>query len=238
MEITVIEGENMFKFPEGDTFFSTRKNVLDWGAKDFAMLQPHLKDNRVCLDVGAHCGITTLRYATHFANVHSFEPIHHVLLSENTKSFPNVTVHGCAISDKAGTVEMYPNIKNSGGGIIPDEYNAKIIGHRYENKDAMFPEIKKIIVECLPLDSFNFIKVDLIKIDVEMHILPVINGMIDTLTNNSPIVQIEMSDYDDVNTRAHTIFQELGYVEFGFDFGFSPGTYNYNHQDSFYYKNN
>lgn len=218
MEITMIRRKKMFKLPEGDTYFRNQKNVLSWGAKEFTMLQPYLKDNRVCLDVGAHCGITTLRYANHFAHVHSFEPLHHALLSENTKSLPNVTVHDCAISDKAGTVEMYPNPTNSGGGIIPDEYNARVIGNRYENKDAVFSEVKKITVKCLPLDSFNFIKVDLIKIDTETHILPVINGMIDVLANNSPVVQIEMfdkKDYDDVNTQVRAILQELGYVKFG-----------------------
>jgi len=217
----------MFKLPKGDRFFSKQKNVLEWGAKEFSMLQPHLKNNRTCLDIGAHCGITTLRYANHFTSVHSFEPIHYNLLIENTKDKSNVRVHSCAVSDKIGIVEMYPNPINSGGGIIPDEYNKCFIDKRYENEHAQMPEVKKIKVKCLPIDGFDFIDVDLIKIDVEGYILPVINGMIKTLTNNSPVIQIEMSAFDNVNAQAHDIFQELGYVKFDkYD------------QDWFYYKNN
>lgn len=207
-------GKLMIKLPEADVFFHKQKNISNWGAEEFSILQPHLKNFRTCLDIGAHVGITTLRYAQHFKTVHSFEPIHYGLLAENTKDLNNVVVHGCAVSNEAGTVEMYPNLWNSGGGIIPDEYNMYFIDKRYEGENAAYKDVKKISVNCLPIDDFNYEDVDLIKIDVEGYILPVLEGLIKTLTTNSSVVQIEMSAFENVNEQAHNIFTDLGYNSF------------------------
>ena len=216
---------NDFKLPATDTFFKNQKDVLAWGAKEFSMLIGKLTSFRVCLDIGAHCGITTTRYAQHFKTVHSFEPIHYNLLVENTKKMSNVVAHNCAISDKEEIVEMYPNPINSGGGIIPDKFNASIINKRYKNEEARHRNVEPILVNCVSIDSFKYDEVDLIKIDVEGYILPVIRGMIHTLTNNSPVIQIEMSAFTDVNEQAHIILSNLGYFKFD----------KYNH-DNFYYK--
>ena len=204
----------MIKFPKSDVFFNKQKNVLDWGVEEFLILQPKLKNYRTCLDIGAHCGLTTLRYAKHFKIVHSFEPLLYDFLVDNTKHLLNVTAHNCAISDTNSIVEIYPNPWNSGGGIIPDEYNSYFIDKRYEGTNAQMPEVEKILVECFTIDQFNYTDVDLIKIDVEGHILPVIKGMMNTLIDNSPVLQIEMSAFEEINEQVYDIVLELGYRKF------------------------
>jgi len=217
------------KLPEADTAFRRKGNkLLEWGAKEFTMMQPHIKNYRTCLDIGAHVGITTLRFAEHFKTVHSFEPAHYSFLRENTGHLSNVVAHNCAVSDKKGTVEMYPGTANSGAGIIPDDYNKRIIRRRYTDDDARYRDVEKITVECITIDQFNFDDVDLVKIDVEGHILPVINGMIETLTNNSPVVQIEMSKMPEaveLNKKVDKILTDIGYVK-----------YDKYDEDYFYYK--
>lgn len=214
------------KLPAEDTVFRKKGNkVLEWGAEEFSMMKPHIKNFRNCLDIGAHVGITTLRFAKHFQTVHSFEPVHYDLLVENTKHLDNVTPRRLAISDHEGPIEMYPGTKNSGAGIIPDEYNDHIIRRRYTDDDARYHEVQKITVQCATIDSFKFENVDLIKIDVEGYILPVLNGMKSTLAENEPVVQMEVSMFDNVNKQAHAILTGLGYIK-----------YDVYDQDWFYYK--
>ena len=224
------------KAPEHDAIFSDvnkrKEKIQNLGRVEFRMMQPYLKNFRTCLDIGANIGITTLRFAKHFENVHSFEPLTYKFLVENTKDLPNVKTHECAVSNKDGTIEIYPNPKNSMLGIIPDKFNKRFIEKRYTGKNADFKNTETVPVKCVTIDSFNFNDVDLIKIDVEGHILPVVKGMIQTLTNNSPIVQVEMFDVPDfikMNQEVHNIFQKLGYVV--------VDTYSKGHQrDRFYYK--
>lgn len=218
------------KLPKEDVAFRSKGNkVLEWGAEEFSMLKSRLKNFRVCLDIGAHVGITTLRYTEHFETVHSFEPLHCDILTENTKHQKGVHTYNCAVSNEAGTIEIYPNPKSSGRGIIPDENTAELIKKKYTNPGAELADIKKVIVERVTIDQFNFKDVDLIKVDVEGHTLPVINGMIKTLTDNSPVLQIEMSrlpEFKKVNNHIHNILTKLDYVKFDI----------YN-EDWFYYKN-
>ena len=206
----------MIKLPETDTFFRKQKNILNWGAADFAILLPKLNQFRVCLDIGAHCGITTLRFAQHFKVVHSFEPLLHEFLVANTKHLPNINTYNIAVSNKNEIVDIYPNPTNSGGGIIPAEYNTDIIEERYTGPNPKLPGVEKVSVPCTPIDTFNFTEVDLIKIDVEGYIVPVIEGMIETLTNNAPVIQIEMlAAFDDINIQAHVMLSKLNYIKFG-----------------------
>jgi|UPI0004AFA604 FkbM family methyltransferase len=203
----------MIKFPESDTFFNNLNNVMKWGEQEFQIIRPWLENKRKCIDIGAHCGLTSLRYAQYFKEVHSFEPIHYELLKENTVD-KNITVYGHGISAKKCVLEIYPNPQNSGGSIIPDEFNTGIIEKRYTGDNAQLPEVVPTTIKCLPLDYYEFKDVDLIKIDVEGHILPVINGMINTLKNNSPILQIELSDFEEINIPSHDILDNLGYIKY------------------------
>ena len=166
----------MIKFPESDTFFNNLNNVMKWGEQEFQIIRPWLENKRKCIDIGAHCGLTSLRYAQYFKEVHSFEPIHYELLKENTVD-KNITVYGHGISAKKCVLEGRPLNENG-------------------------------------LDYYEFKDVDLIKIDVEGHILPVINGMINTLKNNSPILQIELSDFEEINIPSHDILNNLGYIKY------------------------
>ena len=199
------------KIPESDTYFHKKKDPEHLGEIEFLIAKNYIKNYRTCLDIGAHVGVTTIRYAKYFKIVHSFEPLVHSFLIENTKHLHNVFPHNCAISDKNSTIEIYPNPLNSAGGIIPDKYNDIIIQKRYKGNHAQMPEIETVMVKCLPLDYFEFDEIDFIKIDVEGHIIPVIKGMTKTLTNNTPAIQMEMSAFEEVNTQVNNLLQDLGY---------------------------
>ena len=68
-------------------------------------------------------------------------------------------------------------------------------------------------IECRSLDSFNLTEIDYVKIDVDGFEVPVLEGARKTLTNNDPVINIEMKRAKrPVITRTATkILNDLGY---------------------------
>ena len=79
--------------------------------------------------------------------------------------------------------------------------------------------MNKISIQCIDIDSLNLTNIDFIKIDTEDYISPVIKGMLSTLKNNDPVIQIENCK------ESHSILSSLGYNKF-----------NQRNNDSFYHK--
>lgn len=203
------------KLPPNDTAFTSRGDkIFEWGLSEWNIVKPKITSYRCCLDIGAHVGITTIRYSSFFEQVHSFEPVHFDLLEENTRELKNVFRYNTAISNKKDTVEIYQSIANSGACIIPDQYNRKIIENRHTGINARYKNSKPLLVQTVTIDSFNFTNVDFIKIDVEGHILPVLEGMLETLKRNNPVIQIETADSNTVNTNMRNILTSLDYKKF------------------------
>ena len=61
----------------------------------------------------------------------------------------------------------------------------------------------KVKIDTMKLDNFNFDEIDYIKIDVQFHELEVIEGAINTLKNNNPVLCIEAARRNE---------EELAYV--------------------------
>lgn len=204
----------MIKLPEKDEVFVKKNNVLDWGKEEFAIVKPHLTSFRTCLDIGAHVGITSIRYAKYFNNVHSFEPVHYNLLKENTKDLNNVICHNTAVSDTKQTVKMYPGTYNSGVGVIPHQHNKEWIDKRFNNEKSRYKDVEMIDVNCEVIDDLELNDVDFIKIDVEGYNIPVITGMMKTLQKTHPIIQLEMAFESVVNKQVSDMLTSLGYTVF------------------------
>ena len=221
----------MIKTPD-DVVFQRRsqEELEEWGAEDFQIIQQRLVNHRVCLDIGAHIGLTTRRFAQHFQHVHSFEPILGEYLQENTKHLDNVTLHFNAVTDEEKDIEMFMNPHNSGCGIVNYPDMQELIHSRYFKENARFAdESTPVNVKGIAIDSLELTDVDLIKIDVEGYNIPVLNGMINTLKNNSPVIQIENHpENPDVGKQSDAILKELGYIQYR-KTGKKP-------QDWFYYK--
>ncbi|KKN37878.1 hypothetical protein LCGC14_0759200 [marine sediment metagenome] len=205
----------MIKLPPEDGVFRKRGDkVIDWGKEEWNIMKPHIQNFRTCLDIGAHVGITSIRFSSFFKEVHSFEPVLCEYLIENTKHLTNVKCYNYAISDKDSVANIYPGTHNSGASIIPDAYNTHLINRRYTDDDARYKEVKMIKVPTKTIDSFNFKDVDLVKIDVEGHIVPVLEGMLHLLEENSPVIQLETAFSEFVNETARNIVTSLGYIKF------------------------
>jgi FkbM family methyltransferase len=144
---------------------------------------------RTAVDIGAHIGKTTVRYASNFQKVHSLEPIYINYLKTNTRHFSNIVYHDVAASNRVKTFEMFFCKNNSGLSIIktPEVLN-NITKNKYDLEHT-----KKVLG--MPLDELLSSQndIDFIKIDTEGFVLPVFQGMRKTIRENKPLIQVEFN---------------------------------------------
>ena len=121
------------------------------------------KKFRRALDIGACYGIMSIRMANDFVYVESFEPLWHEFLEHNTAN--QVNIHKYGLGKQEEIVDMRVGAYNSGG--------SNIVTTRKADQTYQSVEIKT-------LDSFEFTDVDFVKMDVEGHEWPVIQGGLET----------------------------------------------------------
>ena len=143
---------------------------------------------RVCLDIGSNIGQWTRPLAEKFSSVICFEPNPNFReCFEKNITARNVLLWPYGLSDKAGTATQ--------------DFNSTVL--RDEPGD----------ISLRTLDSFGLTEVDLIKIDVDGSEVPLLNGARETLTRNSPIINIEMKrrKRPDTVAKCEKILWDLGY---------------------------
>jgi len=107
---------------------------------------------------------------------------------KNLENYQNFQIFDCALSNKNSSGELYVHEKGLGANsLVPSDGITKT-----EN------------IQLKKLDDFKFQNVDYIKIDVQFHELEVIEGSIDTLKNNNPVLCIEAARRNE---------EELSYVK-------------------------
>ena len=151
----------------------------------------HLKHTRTAIDVGAHIGIFTRRYASQFQQVIAIEPLNYNYLINNTQDLNNVTVIAKGCSNKQETLQAY-NPKHSNSGAWELHSKAK--------------DKTNIAIETITIDSLQLSDVDLIKVDTQGMESKVVEGAINTLKHCSPIVQLELP-----NRLTQEMMHEIGY---------------------------
>lgn len=167
------------------------------------ILNHHITECNVALDIGAHVGIWSMRLAEKFKRVYAFEPVpkHIECWKQNMQKFINehsevkniCTLNTVALGHENGTNTMIvPNTTNTG--------RATFVEKLFIDKHN-FPKIQ---VETKTLDSYEFDQVDFIKIDVETYEHKVLQGAVNTIRKHKPIMYIEMSD-----PEAYTFIENL-----------------------------
>jgi len=186
--------------PKNDKWFMWRDSYEN---KHFVETMKHIPHRQLAVDIGAHVGIWTRKLAQHFAHVVSFEPVpeHVECWHANTKEFKNTTIHEFALSNKSDIVKMKQAKYNSGTSSL--EYKPNLLRTSIE-----------IEIATRTLDSFNLPRLDFMKIDVEGHELPLLEGATNTIDVYAPIIFIEIHDKNrkkDIN--AYDWLIERGYKE-------------------------
>ncbi|MDA1091814.1 MAG: FkbM family methyltransferase [Acidobacteria bacterium] len=151
-----------------------------WERHSFDLLDEYVVPGTVAVEVGAHIGTHTVRIgqlAGPWGRVYAFEPqrkmyreLHHNLA---LNGLTNVVALRMAIgSGETRVIEMNPATPGNEGGT-----GVGSGGDRAELRS---------------LDSFGFDHVSLLKIDVEHYENEVLDGALDTIRRNRPVIFIEI----------------------------------------------
>ena len=150
-----------------------------WGAdyeqKEYDEIIQYISNFDVALDIGAHVGIWSRRLAEKFKTVVAFEPVpDHIecwqknmenFLKENSDWGNYTTLHKIALGHENGTSTMrVPNTTNTGMASLVYEGDFGKAQRWVQPNWDKFPNIE---IEIKTLDSYEFEKLDFIKMDVE-----------------------------------------------------------------------
>ena len=127
----------------------------------------YVKHWRNCIDIGSNVGMWTRELAQKFEQVYCFEPNPNFIeCFKKNITESNVELFKFGLSNKEHTASQ--------------EFNSTQITNTPGN------------VQCRTLDSFNLNDIDFIKIDVDGFEAKVVEGAVETITRNKPIINIEM----------------------------------------------
>jgi FkbM family methyltransferase len=133
------------------------------------------------IDVGSWIGDSTVVISKHFKKVYGFEA-HQDTFDCCIKNLQDRNINHCkmyniALSNSKGNANFY-HAKSGYQGFVSSNTNQ-------ENK------FQVTTVETNTLDSFNFIEINFIKIDVDSHESYLLLGSKEFFKNNNPVIMIE-----------------------------------------------
>ena len=129
----------------------------------------YVKRWRNCIDIGSNVGMWTRELAQKFEQVYCFEPNTNFIECFNKNiTENNVELFEFGLSNKEHTASQ--------------EFNSTQMTNTPGD------------VQCRTLDSFNLNNIDFIKIDVDGFEVEVLEGAVETITRNNPVINVEMKE--------------------------------------------
>lgn len=155
----------------------------------------YVEDWQFAIDIGANIGLWSKDLSKYFDKLVCFEPNSFCQdYLEKNINLGNSKIYSCALGEKEETKNLFIHQSNSGASSF---VNKTKIGFK-EDKSIVYGEFPKdtltINTAVKKLDTFNYKKIDFIKIDVQGFELSVLKGAYNTLKKNSPVLCIEEDD--------------------------------------------
>ena len=158
------------QLPHTDTHF---KDIANYQQRQWQAGVDHTEGRSVVVDVGAHVGSFTVRYAAVFDTVIAIEPINTSYLTANVAHLDNVTVEPVGVSNTRTTLYAHnPAPDNSGAWEL----------HTTPNEAP---------IRVITLDDIELHACDLIKVDCQGHELAIVQGAVQTIQHYRPTLQLE-----------------------------------------------
>ena len=184
------EEQNMMKFTE-----VAKKGDPSWQSNFPLYLNNFVPENKrgVFIDIGANYGFMVTAMAKFYERVEAFEVIPKTFecLKLNCEGLSNVVLHDCGLGDKSDKMYAKRRKKTAGHSqIINDPVQLDLYLAGKHPKQHMV-EIVEIPIKTL--DSFNYDKIDLMKIDVEGFEEFVLAGAEETIKRCKPVIALEVT---------------------------------------------
>jgi FkbM family methyltransferase len=153
----------------------------------------YVRDYRLAVDIGGHCGLLAMQMVEHFDHVISFEPV-----AEHRE---------CYVKNVQGSYDLLPFALGEKPGRVKIHTSKGSSGDSWVNGDGD--------IEMRTLDSFHLSDVDLIKLDCEGYELFALRGAEETLKRCKPAIMVEQkpgkgSNFGLKDTAAVDYLKSLG----------------------------
>jgi FkbM family methyltransferase len=185
-------------------------------ASKLAALNPFGLKNPVVIDVGANIGLYCFELSKqikqHNGKCIAFEPRsdnYTILCNENNHE--NLVIENFAVSDAIGTVNLYLNASHGKNSLV-----------QYDDFVGFGSEIACTITLDSYLSGNNIEGVFFVKVDVEGHELEVIEGCVELIKRDWPIILCEVENRH-LHSQGNSVekfvdyFSSLEYVTFVYD---------------------
>jgi FkbM family methyltransferase len=182
-----------------------RRGLVSWEPELPRILS--MTGSGLFLDVGANRGLYSYVAKSVGFEVVAFEPNPRLATYIRRWSSRGVVVREELVSSRNGTTRVAIPLSNRGtelDGLASADVSR--IELQAEN-------ILEIDVKAVTVDSLSLTKVEFIKIDVEGHELEVLNGAMNTLTSDHPLLQVEIEERHKSGNikQCHDFLSALGY---------------------------
>ena len=187
---TILEDPSRFAW----NLVSAPKNTL-YDVETKAVMRRVISRGSVCVDVGSHKGdfLRTMLLLAPEGSCYAFEPLPE-MSEQLRRSFPGVTVHELALSDREGSVNFFRNIRRPGCSSL---------------KPPISEPSEKLIVRTARLDDL-LDRADFLKVDVEGAELQVFRGA-ERILSQRPFIVFEhgVGGADRYGTRPSDLYGYL-----------------------------
>ena len=207
MIIPVLEKRKRFSTIADDPFWFRFELLTDrHETETMFQLDRLIQPGMTVLDIGAHVGYYTHRYAPKVGGngrIISFEPHPRTfkVLQHNTAQFSNVILNQLALADSAGTAELHDYLMMSASGSLHYDQGMLNLQQSQLSDSDVAPRIGEdfhastFTVQTRPVDDclaeLGIDQVDVVKMDIEGAEIGALRGMRRTIAN-SPNLSLVM----------------------------------------------
>jgi len=180
--------------PSWDTHFEkilNKSNGKPYQEKQRQLALKWTRGRQRVIDIGSNIGFWSKDFVNEFAHVEAFEPIkeNRIAWFRNIGEGRNYSVYPFALGSTSGEVDFYVDPHCCGNAGV----NPEGVRQGPSNPKDQPGSLNSFRVEMRTLDSFRFDDVDLIKIDCQGAELEVLRGAIETLTQHTPTLCLELA---------------------------------------------
>jgi FkbM family methyltransferase len=174
-----------------------KRSIKNKDEAELGLIKELSDKNKDAVDVGVYRGVYSFQLSKYYKHVYSYEPnpLLYPYLKKNLKKIAtNITLENYALSDGIGEIDLRipKRFKSIFKGNIEEIYRLGCASIHERNK---FDDFSAYKVKREKLDNILKDKpIGFIKIDVEGHERAVINGSLNIIKKNKPILLVEIEE--------------------------------------------